>query len=140
MNVFFAWRKPIAMALTISMTAVSLPISSASAAMVGTDRVIAQAEGAPRARVTAFLAREDVRAQMEAMNISPHEAELRVASLSDDEVSAIAGRLDSLPAGQGGAGAIIGAVLLVFFVLLITDLLGLTSVFGFTKKGSLNPG
>lgn len=139
MDVFIKWRKPIATALTIAMAAVSVPVTPASAALVGTDRVIAQIEGTPRARVTAFLAREDVRAQLEALNISPHEAEMRVASLSDAEVNQIAGRIDSLPAGQGSAGAILGAVLLVFFVLLITDLLGLTSVFGFTKKGALNP-
>jgi hypothetical protein len=31
-------------------------------------------------------------------------------------------------------GIIVGAILLVFFVLLITDLLGLTDVFPFVKK------
>jgi hypothetical protein len=62
-----------------------------------------------------------------------------VASLSDEEVERVTGHLDSLPAGQGAFGAIVGAAVLVFLVLLITDLLGLTHVFGFTKKGSLNP-
>ncbi len=138
MNLFITWRKPIATVLTVAMTAVSMPVTTASAAMVGTDRVIAQIEGTPRARVAAFLAREDVRAQMEAFNVSPHEAEMRVAALSDAEVDQIAGRIDSLPAGQG-VGAIVGAAVLIFVILLITDLLGLTSVFGFTKKGSLNP-
>jgi hypothetical protein len=36
-------------------------------------------------------------------------------------------------------GPIVGAFVLVFVVLLITDLLGLTDVFGFTRKGSLSP-
>jgi hypothetical protein len=44
-------------------------------------------------------------------------------------VAQLAGRIDSLPAG----GDVIGAVVFVFLVLLITDLLGLTKVFPFTK-------
>jgi hypothetical protein len=139
MNVLVAWRKPIASVLIMAMTAVSVPVTSASAAMVGTDRIIAQTEGTSRARVNAFLAREDVQTQMEAMNISPREAEMRVASLSDAEINQIAGRIDSLPAGQGAVGPIIGAIVFVFVILLVTDLLGLTSVYGFTRKGSLNP-
>jgi hypothetical protein len=139
MNVFIKWQKPVAAALIVVMAAVSVPMTPASAAMVGTDQVIEQIEGTPRARVAAFLAREDVRAQLEVRNISPHEAEMRVASLSDAEVGAIADQIDTLPAGQGSVGPIIGAILLVFFVLVLTDLLGLTHVFGFTKKGALNP-
>lgn len=138
MNSFIQWRRPVAAALVAVMAAVSMPVAPASAAMIGTDQVIAHVEGSPHARVAAFLAREDVRDQLQAHGIAPREAEMRVAALSDAEAAEIAGRIDALPAGQG-AGPIIGAVLLVFFVLLLTDLLGLTSVFGFTKKGALNP-
>ena len=53
----------------------------------------------------------------------------RVA-LTDEEVGQLAGQLDRLPAGGEG---IIGALLIVFLVLLITDLLGLTRVFSFTR-------
>ncbi|MDP4796263.1 MAG: PA2779 family protein, partial [Rhodospirillales bacterium] len=60
-------------------------------------------------------------------------------ALSDAEVSKLAGQIKSSPAGQGALGAIIGALVLIFIVLLITDLLGFTSVFGFTRKGSANP-
>jgi len=46
------------------------------------------------------------------------------------------GRHDpSLPAGGSSAlGIVIGAILIVFIILLITDILGYTSVFPFTKK------
>jgi hypothetical protein len=73
------------------------------------------------------------------LGIAPQEAEARVAALSDEEVDKIAGRIDELPSGEGGLGVIVGAAVLIFIILLITDLIGLTSVFGFTKKGSLNP-
>lgn len=138
MNMLRNCRKPVAAILIGVMTAISVPIVPAQAALVGTDRIIEQTEGSARERVAAFLAREDVVAQLEALGISPEEAQSRVAALSDQEISEIAGKLDTLPAG-GVLGALIGAALIVFIVLLITDLLGLTHVFGFTNKGSARP-
>ncbi|MEQ9198641.1 MAG: PA2779 family protein, partial [Rhodospirillales bacterium] len=75
----------------------------------------------------------------EALGVNPDEANLRVAALSDAEVARLAGEIKSAPAGQSAVGAVIGAAVLIFVVLLITDLLGFTSVFGFTNKGSANP-
>ena len=36
--------------------------------------------------------------------------------------------------GEGAVGVIVGAALIIFLVLLITDLLGLTDVYPFVKK------
>ena len=71
--------------------------------------------------------------------IPPAEAQARVAALSDAEIGQIACKIDTMPSGEGAIGAIVGAIVLVAIILLITDLLGLTSVYGFTRKGSLNP-
>jgi hypothetical protein len=139
MNILRNYRKPIAVTMIGAMTAISAPIIPANAAIIGTDRIIEQTQGSARDRVNAFLAREDVRAQLEALGVSPDEARSRVAALSDREVSKIAGKLDMMPAGEGVLGALIGAALIVFLVLLITDILGFTHVFGFTKKGSARP-
>lgn len=87
-----------------------------------------------RERVRAFLAREDVRAKLVSLGISPDEARARADALSDREVKQLVAQLDKLPAGQQVVGVIIGAILLVFFVLLFTDLLGVTDVFPFVKK------
>jgi hypothetical protein len=57
-----------------------------------------------------------------------------VESLSDAEAVDVASRIDQLTAGGSAVGVIVGAILLVFLVLLITDLLGLTDVFPFVKK------
>jgi len=139
MNAFRKCRKPVAATLVVAMTAFSAPILPAQAALVGTDQVIQQVEGTARDRVATFLGREDVRAQLKALGVSADEAQARVAALSDAEVNRIAGHIDSLPAGQGAIGAIVGAAVLIFVILVITDLLGLTHVFGFTRKGALNP-
>ena len=76
----------------------------------------------------AFLERADVREQIVALGVDPNEAAARVRAL-DAQVREIAGQLDQLPAGQSAIGIIVGAILLVFLILLLTDLLGLTNVF-----------
>ena len=127
--------KTIALFMALVMAATSLPISFAQAAMVGTDQAIEQAAAADdRTRVMDFMAREEVRQQMIELGIDPDEAAGRAASLTDVEIQQIAGKLDQLPAGESAIGAIVGAILIIFLVLLITDLLGLTSVFPFVKS------
>lgn len=119
-------RRFIASLLVVSMTGLALPLPS-QAAVVGTDAALAAAQ---RDRVATMLDRADVRAQLEAHGVRPAEVKARVAALTDEEVAQLARQLDRLPAGGEG---IIGAILIVFLVLLITDLLGLTRVFSFTR-------
>lgn len=132
--------KIIAAAMIMAFGVTILPIVPVSAALIDNDRVaeIQTAEG-ERAFVNEFMNRDDVRKQFEAFGVNSDEAELRVAALSDAEVAQLAEQIKTSPAGQGALGGIIGAVVLIFVVLLITDLLGFTSVFGFTNKGSANP-
>ena len=126
--------KSLALLMALVMAAASLPINLANAAMVTTDQVVAEASQAnDRVRVMDFMAREDVRQQLEALGIDPDEAAQRALSLSDEEVQQIAGQMDQLPAGQNAVGVIVGAIVLVLLVLLITDLLGLTNVFPFVN-------
>lgn len=83
-------------------------------------------------KVSQFIGREDVVKTFEQMGVDSKMAEKRIAMMSDEEVSIIASKIDTLPAG-GDFGGIVGAVVFVFIVLLITDILGLTKVFGFTR-------
>jgi hypothetical protein len=62
------------------------------------------------------------------------EAKARVDSLSDSEVIEVADKIEQLPAGGGAFGAVIVASVIVFLVLLITDILGYTDVFPFVKS------
>jgi hypothetical protein len=104
--------------------------------MVTTDQVIEQVNPPEdRTRVMDFMLRDDVQQQLTILGVDPEEAARRVASLSDEEIQQIAGRLDELPAGEG-LGAIVGLILIIFLVLLVTDLMGLTDVFPFVKKKS----
>ena len=71
------------------------------------------------------LARDDVRQAMLRLGADPLQADARVASLSDAEVMKLQGQLDRLPAG-GDALAVVGVV---FIVLLILELTGVTNIF-----------
>jgi hypothetical protein len=80
-----------------------------------------------------ILERADVQQQLQAHGVTLEQAKARVAALSDAEAAQLAAQIDSLPAGGDGVGALISALLIVFLVLLLTDILGLTKVFPFTK-------
>jgi hypothetical protein len=80
--------------------------------------------------VIGFLSRDEVRKSIEAQGVDPQDAIKRVQAMSDEEVQQLAGRIDQLPAG----GDIIGVLFTVFIVLLVTDILGLTKVFPFTRS------
>jgi len=129
------FKRYVAVAMAVVMVMNVAPIGLAQAKMFTTDQVIERAGPADdRQRVESFLMREDVQKQLVLLGIDPQEAASRVASLSNEEIQQIAGRLDELPAGESTVGIVVGAILIVFLVLLVTDLLGLTDVFPFVKK------
>lgn len=116
--------------LMVSMLSLSLWAPNAQAGMVSSEQVItSQTAQSDRDRVRAVFDRQDVREQLQSRGVDADAARARVDALTDDEIATINGKLDSLPAG----GDIIGALVFVFIVLLITDILGLTKVFPFTK-------
>jgi len=129
------FKKVVVIALAVLMVMNVAPIGLVQAKMVTTDQVLEHADpGSDRERVESFILREDVQRQLVLLGINPEEAASRVASLSNEEIQQIAGRLDELPAGEGGVAVVVGAILIVFLILLVTDLLGLTDVFPFVNK------
>jgi L-fucose isomerase-like protein len=109
-------------------------VQTAQAAMVSSAQV-AQAAGVnqveqDRERIMATLSRTDVQEELVKRGVNPAEVKDRVAALTDEEVSLMAEQMDSAPAG----GSIVGAIVLIFLVLLVTDILGLTKVFPFTRS------
>ena len=134
MRLLSRFMRSIALTMALVMLATSLPINAARAAMVTTDQVVERtASAADRVRVMDFMAREDVREQMRQLGIDPDEAVSRAAALSDAEVQEIAGHLDQLPAGEGAVGILIAALVILFVLLIITDILGITNAFTFIK-------
>jgi hypothetical protein len=114
---------------------ISGPHHAAMAALVGTDAVLDPARVASaRDAVRNLMAREDIQAALARRGLDPAEAAARAEGLSDAEAVRLADSVDQLPAGGSAVGIVIGAVLIVFLVLLITDILGYTDIFPFVKK------
>ena len=135
MKAFRRISRLIAAPMAALMFVVSVPIGIASAGLIPTERVVeSEAAAGDRTRIFDFLAREDVRAQMIELGVDPAVAVARIAGLSDAEIRDIAGRIDRLPAGQDFFGAILGTALVIFLVLLVTDILGLSDVFPFVRR------
>jgi hypothetical protein len=126
--------RPLSIFLAIWVFMISGP-SQAMAALVGTERVF-DAERVQNARelIHSLMAREDIQAALVREGIDPREAQARAESLSDAEAVRLAGAIETLPAGGSSLGLIVGAILLVFIILLITDIMGYTDVFPFTKR------
>lgn len=117
-------------ALLIVSTAHVGFVQTAQAAMIGTEQVAqARSADAARAQLNEAFARADVQARLQALGVSASDAGERVAALTDDEARRLAGEIDKAP-----AGGIIEVILFVFFVLLVTDILGFTKVFPFTRS------
>lgn len=123
--------------LIAALVITSLPVAAAPAApqsmdLVSTQSVLADDRaGADREKINEILARADVQDQLLKQGVDLDEVDARVAALSDAEAQQMAQQLDQLPAGAGGG--VIGALFAVFIILLITDILGLTDVYPFTR-------
>ena len=128
--------KPVAYVVAAGMLTLSLHAPPAHAGLASTESVLTTTQAQQdRDRINTLLARDDVKAQFVAYGVQPEVVQARVDSLTDQEVHNLAGKLDELPAG-GSLGSVLGIALIVFLVLLFTDIMGWTSVFPFTKKGS----
>ena len=121
-----AVNRCIARVLIVCTCALGMPLP-ASAGIVTTDQAYSSTA---RDRVNSFLDRADVRAQMEALGVDANAARARVDALTDEEAAKLAAQIDQLPAGGSD---VLGVVLAVFIILLITDILGLTKIFPFTR-------
>lgn len=116
--------------LLFTLVSLLLPVAPVHAALVGTGQIVNAASiDSNRERVRVFLQRQDVRDMLQQRGVDANVALSRVDAMTDSEVQTVATQLDQLPAGAG----ILSAILLVFFVLLVTDILGLTKVFPFTR-------
>jgi len=120
------FRRLLAGLLIVCMGSAAVPVP-ALAGIVSTETIVT---GAERERLVVLLERSDVQARLKVLGVDGAMAKARVAALSDAEAAQLAAQLDELPAG----GDILGVALLVFLVLLFTDIMGYTKVFPFTRS------
>lgn len=106
-----------------------------SAQIVSTGVILDQSTAvSSKEKLIQTISREDVAKKFQELGVDAKAIEARIASLTDEEASKIALQIDTLPAGADAGMSIIGAIVFIFVVLLITDILGVTKVFNFTKS------
>jgi hypothetical protein len=127
-------KRLLASVLIVSMATMGFQGGALAGGIVSTDE--AQAElaapsaSAERDKVNSFLARDDIREALVKQGVNPDAAVERVRAMTDAEVAQLAGRVDQAPAG----GDVLGVLFTIFLVLLITDIIGWTKVFPFTRS------
>ncbi len=127
-------RGALCLALVCCLVQLGPTVRTARAAMVTTQEAVARDAG--RDRIRAFLERAEVRDQLRALGVDPGEASVRVSSLSDGEVAAIAGRLEDLPAGADTLSSVLLLIAVLFLILIFLDYTGVTDLFPWVNKGS----
>ena len=111
--------------LCLAMLNLGSPLVAQAELVTTLQAVEASTRAQDLATVNTALAREEVRAQFEALGVEPAQVETRVAALTDAELRTLAGQVNELPAGAD-ALAVIG---IVFLVLLILEAVGVIDVF-----------
>ncbi len=120
-----AFRKSVAMLLIVTTSLLGLPVVSL-AAPISTDTLVQlDQRGELLNRIQGQLARDDIRAQFLQQGVSPAEVDARIAALSTEELQMLSAQLDELPAG----GSVLAVIGVVFVVLLILELVGVTNIF-----------
>ena len=125
------FRKMISLMLLVSFLAASFSQSVLAGIVTTADIVDKQLVQQEKQRIYQLLARDDVRSRLTTMGVNPDDAVKRVANLTDQEASLFAEKMQELPAG---GDSVLGLLVLIFLVLLLTDILGYTDVFPFVKK------
>lgn len=119
-------RRYISLLLTASM--LSLSLGTSQAAMVSNQQIIYAAEQTDaRQSLLQTLKRDEVQQQLLSLGVSPEDVEARVQHMSDAEISQLKQKIDELPAGSG----VLGAVVFIFVVFVVTDVIGATDIFPF---------
>jgi len=126
--------KPVSVFMAILVLLLAVPYQSAFAAMIGTETVIDMARGQEaRDCLNQIMTRQDVKAVFISYGIDPLEAKARLDTLSDTEIVRLYDQIEQLPAGGSDLGTAFIAIGVVFIILFITDILGFTDVFSFTR-------
>lgn len=127
--------KRILTSVLISSLVFSGMAQAAPTALISTEQAAAATQATARseahARLQATLDRADLAAMLQARGVSTDEMRARVDALTDAEAQQMLTQIDQAPAGSSD---VLGVLFTIFIILLVTDILGLTKVFPFTRS------
>ncbi len=121
MRLTMSWLLSIMLALS--------PVMSAQAAMVDNDALLAETPAQhTRDSLQQLFMQDQVRAQLQALGVSPEWASERARTLTDADLARINNGAGQL---QAGGESVLGVLLVIFIVFVITDIIGATDIFSF---------
>ena len=112
-------------ATILSLSLIMLPLGAAHSAMINNGQLLQGDTG--RTQLMQTLEREQVRQQLIQLGVDAEAVKLRVAQMTDQEITTLNQRLGELPAG----GDALGVILFIFVLFVITDAIGATDIFPF---------
>ena len=120
-------RTTIVMPTLFIFCVMMLWLPAANAVLLGTDSALINPKtiSTQDDAIQAFLARETVQQQLVQMGVNPELAMARVNALTPTERQLLEKNISDLPAGAG----VIEVIGIVFIVLLILELVGVTDIF-----------
>jgi hypothetical protein len=108
------------MCVVVLGAALCLQTSVVMADIVSTDELAAPNQiEVEKAKVQAFIDRTDVKDRLEALGVNALSAKDRVAAMTDQEVHAVAQKIDSMPAGGTLSDNDLILILLIVLLLLL---------------------
>ena len=97
------------------------------ARLIGTQEALQMTQREEQlARISRIFFHSEVQKQMLAYGVEPKNVKDRLAVLTDEELRQLANRLQDMPAGGDSVLAVVG---LIFVVLIILELVGVTNIF-----------
>ncbi len=126
----FTQQKNAMIRLLVLLMVFTCSVSSVSyAGMISTDAVIDQnRQSYDKQELLTLLQSQELKEQLQQQGVTAEMVEQRIASMTPAEIEALNLQLEDAP-----AGGIIGALVTIFVVLVITDLLCATDVFAFVR-------
>jgi hypothetical protein len=109
----------------------SIHTAPLQAAMVDNDQLLASSQQElTKTQILSELDKQEVQDKLVAAGVNIDDAKQRIQQMNQQELAQIQQEFEQMPTGSG----IIGALLVVFVVLVVTDMLGATDVFGFVHN------
>jgi hypothetical protein len=131
MNLMKKADKPTRIFLVLVFLLVSTSFQTASAAMIGTQKLLqSQTPQEKRDYLHQLIAREEIREALIAQGIDPLEAQFRIQSLTDEEIQLIADKLDDLKAGGG---------VFIFSLIIVAVIIATVLIFNFSRITDVFP-
>ena len=108
------------MCVVVLGAALCLQTSAVMAEIVTADQMAPQSQiETDKLKIQTFIEREDVKDRLEALGVAESMSKVRVAAMSDQEVHALAQKIDTMPAGGYLHDSDLILVLLIVLLILV---------------------